>query len=1038
MISNGLRHVNVLVVVLTITLVSSVLSLGSGVSVGAAPKTTPDSITTWMDDKCYSTPATLTSLGNNLFNPFNAGDNLIGKFGLVNAIVRIPIYDWDQTPPLAPDILSDSISPSFNAPSVKPIGYVERFTGTVTPLPNIRWMQEYATKQAPFDLGMLATLINPAMKNPVPLPDPSIANPLLYQRASVINKYGVPNVTFSNPDFQGREPGSDPGDVNQDNLEDMGDAVGNGNGQIIGDNVPKEEIEDIKNNPGGYNKDTAGSGFGLTGARFSVDKANPADNCYEYLDTAAKKVPAYAFSVPKFGIPITYFGSFFSVITMFAGKGPSFSGFTFYPESENGKMMLDCYGRGITPTLVPSGTSIGNHQFSGIFGAPNIFTWEDPLKVIVVALDAAITQGASLTNPAAWVLQRLPMPKLHRENYFNGMAYLFTIDPIQQSDLPDSIRGRDIEVFKSASVNTKILTNYRHDREDNGGHDDSNNGSTYFPNLYIKLKKPFRHNPRVESVNITPDGNSFAVKPQIDKDGFKPKPQKYSNEGTRNDAPVVNTAKARIAEVVLRPGQTGNEIRQRQFEGADLGTTNGLNPAELCGFLRTQLNDPSADCDADKYGGEINISSLANIGGEDDRRAIDLVTGGITRDIPAETPPGTKFCYAIYLNKRDNDLKFENEDYYKTASNWNPGYKANRDKRFLSKTYCVISAYKPSLQVRGGDMIATGNVSTDTNRKDDLGSDATPKEKRTFGSWAEYGLYAGGSVTGAKMGSGAKYRVGQANPAQAFDPEGLLTFSNRYSVSGEPSFGNFKANMNDGAAQISAFFDNRTEAATPIAEATDCLDGDIVRLQNCASGDYRLTNTSAGGAPTTYKVDGDGFSGQKDKSLVFIVGDNVTVELTNNIETHNDYATMTELSQVVFTPEKIAPSGTARYLVNIADVATRIDAWLINPTGAINTCYRSGVTGADVPTAMIPGDPVQAHPCYTNRLLVNGPVVAERFFLRRSGGQDQNPAGNPPKQSVAGETFNLRPDAYLWAMNQPGKAHQKFTTVDIKDLPPRY
>lgn len=1037
MINSFVKRVDIAIVVLAIALLSSIISLGAGETVGAARKMVPDSVTSWMDDKCYSTPATLSSLGNNTFNPFKAGDNLIGKFGLVNAIVRIPIYDWDQTPPLAPDILSDSIGPSFDAPSVKPIGYVERFTGTVTPLPNVRWMQEYATKQAPFDLAMLASLVNPAMKNPFPLPDPAVANPLLYQRASIINKYGVPNITFSNPDFQGREPVGDPGDVNQGNLEDMGDAIGNGNGQIVGDNVPKEEIEDIKNNPGGYNKDTAGSGFGLTGARFSVNGANPADNCYEYLNTDAKKVPAYAFSVPEFGIPITYFGSFFSVITMFAGKGPSFSGFTFYPKSENGKMMLDCYGRGTTPTLVPSGTTIGGHQFSGILGAPNIFTWEDPFKLVVVALDAAITQGASLTNPAAWVLQRLPMPKLHTENYYNGMAYLFTIDPIQQSDLPESIRGRDIEFFKSASVNTKVLAHTDYSRADNGGHDFSNNGSTYFPNLYIKLKKPFKHNPRIESVNVTPDGNSFEVKPQISKDGFKPKPQKYSDGGLQNDAPVANTAKARIAEVILKPGQTGEQIRQNSFEGAALGATNGLNPVELCGFLRGQLNDPAAECDADRYGGEINVSDLPGVGGANDTATVSLLAGSINRDIPAETAPGTKFCYAIYLSKRDNDLKYEGSDYYKNgvASNWNPGYSANPDKRFLSKTYCVISAYKPSLQVRTGDMIVKQNVATETNRKDDLGSTETPKQKRTFGSWAEYGLFAGGSVSGAKMGSGAKYRVGQKTPENPFDPQGLLTFSNRYSL-GTTNFGGFKDAIQDGFGQVTAFFDNRLEAAKPVNETgASCFDGTTVHLRDCASGDYRLKGSTDGGS-RTYRIDGSGLEGQKDKSLVFMVGENVTVELTNNIKTPSSYDTITELSQVVFTPEKKTGSH-AKYLVNIADAATRIDAWLINPTGAINTCYYGG-GGQDTPTAMIPGEPIQQHPCYANRLIVNGPVVAERFFLRRSGGQDQNPAGNPPMQSIAGETFNLRPDAYLWAMNQPGKANQKFTTVDIKDLPPRY
>ena len=77
-------------------------------------------------------------------------------------------------------------------------------------------------------------------------------------------------------------------------------------------------------------------------------------------------------------------------------------------------------------------------------------------------------------------------------------------------------------------------------------------------------------------------------------------------------------------------------------------------------------------------------------------------------------------------------------------------------------------------------------------------------------------------------------------------------------------------------------------------------------------------------------------------------------------------------------------------------------------------------------------------PCY-NTLTVNGPVSADTLLLRRSGSRDQNDV--PPydlKQSVAGENFNLRPDAYIWAINYVSDFGRKLITTNLLDLPPRF
>jgi hypothetical protein len=781
---------------------------------------------------------------------------------------------------------------------------------------------------------------------------------------------------------------------------------------------------------------------------YTVSKSQSLDNCYENYEEAqtggVNKVPSYAFSVPDAGVPITFPGIVYTGIALLMGKNwnpapmPSMSGVTFYVGgSMNGKDMLDCYGRGKQGTIMPGNVTLGNNWDEKIF-------WIVPIAAAARAAEAALTASTGLPPGT---ITNLPSPKFIIEKYHNGISFGFSVNPGSIA-MPDYLKSREIDFDKSVTQSIDLANLFTNSM----WHEDSQNGRVLTPNLFIKLKKPYTITPRpVEGhEHPRPDGSTAVEVPiEVSKTGFKDAPKyedKYGSGGKTYASDGRSFTNARIMKMKLEPGITGlDSIRKQPYYGHNTpDLIDGFadeNGAGICNYLEGKLREKEAS------GKLVECEKVEDhpIKMEDGQGRKELLRHLV--DIPAETPPGTKFCYAMYLDVYDNDMKFraagsdaeaersgQNYWYSKTA-NWNSDYEAKRDKRMLSKVECIISGYKPSLQVRAGDMIVKGNTATETNRKDDLGSTETPKQKRTFGSWAEYGLFAGGSVSGAKMGSGAKYRVGQKTPENPFDPQGLLTFSNRYSL-GTTNFGGFKDAIQDGFGQVTAFFDNRLEAAKPVNETgASCFDGTTVHLRDCASGDYRLKGSTDGGS-RTYKIDGSGLEGQKDKSLVFMVGENVTVELTNNIKTPSNYDTITELSQVVFTSEKKTGSH-AKYLVNIADAATRIDAWLINPTGAINTCYYGG-GGQDTPTAIIPGEPIQQHPCYANRLIVNGPVVAERFFLRRSGGQDQNPAGNPPMQSIAGETFNLRPDAYLWAMNQPGKANQKFTTVDIKDLPPRY
>ena len=68
---------------------------------------------------------------------------------------------------------------------------------------------------------------------------------------------------------------------------------------------------------------------------------------------------------------------------------------------------------------------------------------------------------------------------------------------------------------------------------------------------------------------------------------------------------------------------------------------------------------------------------------------------------------------------------------------------------------------------------------------------------------------------------------------------------------------------------------------------------------------------------------------------------------------------------------------------------------------------------------------------------MNGPVSAQLVLLRRNGGKDQGDE-TTIAQSIPGENFNLRPDAYLWAGNYVDSSGKKYVTTNAVDLPPRY
>ena len=844
------------------------------------------------------------------------------------------------------------------------------------------------------------------------------------------------------------------------------------------------------------------------------------DKCFEYanapnspgVDEIGQAVPAYAFSVGV-PIPITFPGTFMSVITLFnafslngASKGLEFvqqnssmDGITFWSgRSVNGKYLLDCYGRGTTKTIrtksMHSDSTLRNkgHDYDNITNYGNrgviwsvvdaIGSFFESIYHTVFGSDsydatkakwrtfgnsliaaAAASSNGSAASTVANVTDHIPIPYTDNISYYNGFYYLFALDKDsvdRNVSLPEKFRNREIDFDKSQLNWMDGIETVNGDFFRGDAHKDSMNGHTYFPGLYVKLKKPFDLSVDSSNKTRTPDGNEYETTIKIKQTGFKKGGGlvKYDKGGSHS-GDMIDNNHVRLVRTVIKPGaypgSGDNRIDNNDYYEDDIQakangnnaarklTANGLKSGEICRFYRNIIGeDALKDCD-DGTDNVIDFNS-SNPGlrkmPTDKKKVHNL---SIKETIPSETPPGTKFCYSVFIENKDNDAKFKDSRYYRNeryTPNYNDRYHALNKKGYLSRAKCVITGYKPSVQVRTGDLMVTGGVEGDVNYKKVTGTN----DHRLFGSYSEYATLAGGGITGGKFGTGAKYRVGQSEGTdpltRKLDPHGYLTFANSYSSPSSPNYGNYNSNINDGFGRLINFFSDRANKAKNIDDSS-CYNSSskTIKLKDCESGDYNITDNVT--------IDGESFENNKSKSLVFFVANSKTVTMKNDIKTPSEYDSPQDISQVLF----VQKSG--RYLINIKPEVSRLDAWLINPNGTLNTCKYSFDGGkTDTPRSFIKmndnpnaNDGYGDHPCRfkdnsgrSNTLQINGPVSVKNLYLRRSSGIDQDPDGKTRIQSVPAETFNLRGDAYIWAINQVTADGGKLQTVKTVDLPPRY
>lgn len=397
-----------------------------------------------------------------------------------------------------------------------------------------------------------------------------------------------------------------------------------------------------------------------------------------------------------------------------------------------------------------------------------------------------------------------------------------------------------------------------------------------------------------------------------------------------------------------------------------------------------------------RYPASVDITSIpSRTGGDGASRPCDYFTGeiactelntanqtysrsGDTHSATASigtNPLGTKICYSLSVRP-----------YNQTTSDWRH-----------SALSCYIISKKPKVQILGGDLwVGRGLNSSGNSYTSQVITSTSRVAGESYGSWSEYGIVTPTTIRG--MASGAGYSGGALD--SNYCTVSLLTFANTTSsgTCDRNNVGGYKiASSQPTTALISTLSSRPTIPITGAQDIQSLTSGTVYT----ATGDITLSAS----APVP-----------KGKWVV-ISAPGRTVTISGSI-TYQDVITKsageTSFALLGLIPQVVIIAGN----IVIQDSVTQVDAWLV-ATDTIRTCQVTNLAdlGGDV--------------C-SNRLTVNGPVIADRLLLYRTAGAGTGSAAGEPA-----EVFNLRPDAYLWATALQNQT-TRVKTVQASELPPRY
>lgn len=306
---------------------------------------------------------------------------------------------------------------------------------------------------------------------------------------------------------------------------------------------------------------------------------------------------------------------------------------------------------------------------------------------------------------------------------------------------------------------------------------------------------------------------------------------------------------------------------------------------------------------------------------------------------------------------------------------------SDANERRISVPSCVMVTKQPKVQFSGADVRSNNNVYTSS----------TLTSRGLYGSWAEFAVMSSAgtvrSVSGAALSTDGA--IGQSRSEV---DRNKLTFAN-VSSTGVAYYGNFGGTFTQ--PTIAARYPSSSLPALPSsAQVSDLVGGTHTR-----AGDLTL-----GGGEINQKV---------------VIRSTGTVTITGDITYANGpYASSSVVPQLIIIAKNIV----------INDNVGRVDAWLVADTdgGYVSTC--GAVSGTNW------SDGLNATVC-AGRLTVNGPIVADHLYLKRTFGESGDQPDNNP--GTPAEIINLRPDAYLYASSQ-SQSTGSIRTMNIKELPPRF
>ena len=310
----------------------------------------------------------------------------------------------------------------------------------------------------------------------------------------------------------------------------------------------------------------------------------------------------------------------------------------------------------------------------------------------------------------------------------------------------------------------------------------------------------------------------------------------------------------------------------------------------------------------------------------------------------------------------------------------------DRQEKRASAPSCVSVGKRPSMQVLGGDVRVRGEIRTSIKTIDPEFMDVTAYDgNSTFGSWTEFGTMS--AYRNQAMASAEGLRRGSTSSTQSGWSD--LTFANILPDELDPEEDTYQYGFFEGLpspSRIAEYFAGKESTSV--------------------SGSVNVAGRNGVYAPTgTINL-----SGTANGSVVIYAPDE-TVNITDNITLDDTtIGSLSDLAQVVIIARNIT----------IASDVNRVDAWLI-ASDHISTCAGRNLEA-----------PALTVTSCSQPLTVTGPVATSELYLFRTAGSEYDEAIRDPA-----EIFNLRPDAYLWALSYADDRGYPETAA-VSELPPRY